>query len=158
MMTPHAPHILQSVHPWARWIRSVQDRQTPDGLPIKRLRLIEITHNECLPYLFPTDPAAAGAVTAGEPPTYLGPGRAAGEGWFLLTAPCVVWLWTLDANEQLRSEAIVVLSRRQLRTLQRAHQHPTASLMRGVVDLVHQPKPKQLEVGQWPEGGEHDAH
>lgn len=157
MMTPQPPQILQSVHPVALWMRSVEQRQTPDGLPIKRLRLVEITISECLPYLFVTDPAAAGSVTAGEHPTYLGPGRTSGEGWFLLTAPCVVWLWTLEPSEQFRSEAIVVLSRRQLRQLQRAHQYPTAGLVAAVTALVHQPKPKQLDAGRWPEPGGRDA-
>lgn len=156
-MLTQPPHILRSVHPFSLWIRSVEQRQTPDGLPIKRLRLVEVTINECLPYLFITDPAATGSVTAGDVPTYLGPGRAAGEGWFLLTAPCVVWLWTLEPSERLRSEAIVVLSRRQLRALQQAHRYPAAALVAAVTGLVHQPKSRQQEAGQKPEGGAHDA-
>ncbi len=159
MMTPHTPHIPGSTSLVTHWLASVQLKQTPSGRVITNVRWVDRpTTRQCLPYLFRTDPFDAGIVASGEPPEYLGPGYTAGEAWFRLTAPCVVFLWIYDpSTNRWRSEAIVVVNPDERRRIQQGLYQPQPELMRTLSGLIHRPKRDQQRAGQ-PEGGDQDGH
>lgn len=153
MSEPTRPVVPRSVHPLTQWLDAIEQAgETPNGFPIRQIRWTVGVVEEVLTYLFAVDGFAAGVVTAGVPPVYLGPGPEAGTAWFQLTPPCVVFSWFRAPRERLQGSALVVIARsKDRRTHQQGYQ-PTPALMRALTALVHQPKPEQQRQGSPPPG------